>query len=141
MKKSEYELLEEAYLSVSKKTQTPEPRTEEVTTDPNPVVDVGPMDEPAPGVGVSVMDPSAPAPNELDKDTTGTPVSMTAAPEVDLGQEQEEDQMTIDNLNSVRESVIKVAAFCASGGHLEIWAQQKLAIAMDNLAEVARRLH
>ena len=54
--------------------------------------------------------------------------------------ECEEDEMAIDNLNSIRESIMKTAAFCASGGHLEAWQQQKLAIAMDNLASIARSL-
>lgn len=142
MKKSEYELLEEAYLSVSNKNQTPE-TSSEVSTDPNPVVSVGPMDEPAPGVDVNVSEIS-PDTAGIDKDTTGVPVDMTAgdaAPSVDLEQEDEEDQMSLENLNSIRDSIMKIAGACASGGHLEIWAQQKLAIAMDNLAEVARRLH
>ena len=48
--------------------------------------------------------------------------------------------MTISSLHSLRESVMKIASFVISGGHLEPWQQQKLAIAMDGLAEVARRL-
>ena len=55
-------------------------------------------------------------------------------------EESEEDGMTISNLHSIRDSVMKVSSFCAGGGHLETWQQQKLAIAMDNLAEVARRV-
>ena len=48
--------------------------------------------------------------------------------------------MAIDNLSSIRESIIKIACHCGSGGQLESWAQQKLAIAMDNLAGIARSL-
>jgi hypothetical protein len=55
-------------------------------------------------------------------------------------EESEEDEMTITNLDSIRDSITKVASFCSGGGHLESWQQQKLAIAMDNLAEVARRI-
>ncbi len=150
------QMLEEAYLSISKKTQNPEQMSDDVSTNPNSVVDVGPMEEPAPGVSMNLSDTDE-VPNAIDKDTTGVPVSMDSAnssescgcgnvpcscnTDVNLEQEEEEDQMTIDNLNSIRESVMKIATCCASGKHLEIWAQQKLAIAMDNLAEVARRLH
>ena len=148
MLNNDSQMLEEAYLSISKKTQTPDPTNSEVSTDPNSVVNVGPMDEPAPGVDVNMADTDG-GPDAFDKDTTGVPVSMDSADpstacgggtEVNLEQEDEEDQMSIENLNSIRESIVKIAACCASGGHLEIWAQQKLAIAMDNLAEVARRL-
>lgn len=135
------QMLEEAYLSISKKTQSPEQMSDGVSTDQNSVVSVGPMDGPAPGVEMNIPGAGS-SPDPMDNDTTGTPVSMSPdASSVDLEQEDEEDQMTIDNLNSIRESVMKIATCCASGKHLEIWAQQKLAIAMDNLAEVARRLH
>lgn len=50
----------------------------------------------------------------------------------------EEDHILVSNLNSIRESVCKIADFCATGKCLEKWADQKLAIAMDNLAQVAR---
>jgi len=135
------QMLEEAYLSVSKKTQSPVQVSSDVSTDPNSVVSVGPMDGPAPGVEMNIPGAGS-SPDPMDNDTTGAPVSMSSgASSVDLEQEDEEDQMTIDNLNSIRESVMKIATCCASGKHLEIWAQQKLAIAMDNLSEVARRLH
>jgi hypothetical protein len=157
MKKNETDLLQEAYLSITNKMKKPEPETTTVGTEPNPVVDVGPMDEPAPGIDMNMTSGSPEGTSSIDKDTTGTPVSMSPVAsdmscgcedvpcscntDVDLEQEDEEDQMTIDNLNSVRESIVKIASYCAGGGHLETWAQQKLAIAMDNLAEVARRLH
>lgn len=138
-------LLEEAYLSVSKKTANPEPTSaKKVGTEPNDTVEVGPMDEPAPGVDMNMIDSEVQDVEPEDKDTTGASLTMTAvSPEndFDLEQEDEEDQMVIDNLNSIRESIMKIASNCSAGGHLEIWAQQKLAIAMDNLAEVARRLH
>jgi hypothetical protein len=136
MSKNDSQLLEEAYLSIAKKTTAPSD-AETVTTEPNNVVDVGPMDEPAPGVDMNMIDSEVSDIEPEDKDTTGTPVSMSV--NHDIEQEDEEDQMSISNLSSIRESVVKIASFCAGGGHLETWAQQKLAISMDNLAEVARR--
>ncbi len=71
---------------------------------------------------------------------TQEPVApMASAPEVG-GEEDEEHEMAINNLNSIRESIVKIASHCATGEGLEAWAQQKLAIAMDNLASVARSL-
>lgn len=139
MKKKDLEMLEEAYLSIGKKTATEaNPMSEEP-------VNVGPMDEPAPGIEMSVADEpglEATASTEVDPTQIDQTQPSNASPiDVNLGQEDEEDQMTLDNLNSVRESIVKIAGYCGSGGHLETWAQQKLAIAMDNLAEVARRLH
>jgi len=55
--------------------------------------------------------------------------------------EEEIHDMNVDNLNSIRESISKIACVCVQGGSLEPWQQQKIAIAMDNLAEVARRIH
>jgi len=55
--------------------------------------------------------------------------------------ECEEDTMAADNLNSVRESAMKIAQHWANGGRLEAWQQQKLAIVMCSLAEIARSLH
>jgi len=54
--------------------------------------------------------------------------------------ECEEDSMAVDNLNSIRESAMKIAQCWEKGSHLEPWQQQKLAIAMEMLAEVARAL-
>jgi hypothetical protein len=150
MSKKDSQLLEEAYLSIAKKTTAAPSDAETTSTEPNKVVDVGPMDEPAPGVDMNMIDSEVTDVEPEDKDTTGVPVSMSEEPLCDCGsdscncdmeQEDEEDQMSISNLSSIRESIVKIASFCAGGGHLEIWAQQKLAIAMDNLAEVARRLH
>jgi hypothetical protein len=146
MKNNQFKLLEEAYLSITKKRpddSTPMSQeseiSDDVSTDPNSIVSVGAMEEPAPGINMNLSDSGS-----EDNDTSGIPVSMSPDGQCDgdynMEQEDEEDQMTLDNLNSIRESVMKVASFCATGGHLEIWAQQKLAIAMDNLAEVARRL-
>ena len=142
MAKNDFHLLEEAYLSVSKKAPSVSPIDDErgPSVEPNEEVNVGSMDEPAPGTDMMPMINSEVTDVEQeDKDTTGMPVAMSSCG-CDLEQEDEEDQMSIGNLDSIRESIMKIASFCAQGGHLEIWAQQKLAIAMDNLAEVARRL-
>ena len=142
--KKDSQLLEEAYLSISKKTPSVPSDDEAVTTEPNEVVSAGPMDEPAPGVNMDMIDSEVADVAPEDKDTTGMPVSIgvmdSEDDRLDVEDEDEEDAMAIDNLNSIRESIMKIASHCGSGSHLEPWAQQKLAIAMDNLAEVARRL-
>lgn len=148
MLNKETKLLEEAYLSISKKrADVPSDKKEEVTTEPNEVVSAGPMDEPAPGVDMDMVNSEVEDVEPEDKDTTGIPVEMgmdggmMGDPRMSEEDENEEDVMTIENLHSIRESIMKVAAYVASGGHLEPWQQQKLAIAMDNLAEIARRTH
>lgn len=142
--KKDSQLLEEAYLSISKKTPSVPSDEETVSMEPNEVVSAGPMDEPAPGVDMNMIDSEVSDVAPEDKDTTGMPVSIGVIDSEDsrleVSDEDEEDSMAIDNLNSIRESIMKIASFCGSGGHLEPWAQQKLAIAMDNLAGVARSL-
>ena len=142
--KKDSELLEEAYLSISKKAASVPSDDEPVSMEPNEVVSAGPMDEPAPGVDMDMIDSEVSDVAPEDKDTTGMPVSIgvmdSEDSRMDVEDEDEEDAMSIDNLNSIRESIMKIASHCGSGSHLEPWAQQKLAIAMDNLAEVARRL-
>ena len=144
MFKNDAQLLQEAYLSISKKTPSVPSDEETVTTEPNEVVSAGPMDEPAPGVDMDMIDSEVQDVDPADKDTTGVPVSigMMDSEEESCGCDEEDEEvgMAIDNLNSIRESIMKIADFCGSGGHLETWAQQKLAIAMDNLAGVARSL-
>jgi hypothetical protein len=142
--KKDSELLEEAYLSISKKAASVPSDDETVSMEPNEIVSAGPMDEPAPGVDMDMIDSEVSDVAPEDKDTTGMPVSIgvmdSEDSRMDVEDEDEEDAMSIDNLNSIRESIMKIASHCGSGSHLEPWAQQKLAIAMDNLAEVARRL-
>jgi len=65
---------------------------------------------------------------------------MGGDPRLSEEDENEEDEITISNLSSIKESLMKIAMHCGHGYHLEPWQQQKLAIAMDNLAEVARRI-
>jgi hypothetical protein len=138
-------LLEEAYLSVTKKSTSVPSDQETVTTNPNEVVSAGPVNEPAPGVDMDMINSEVADVQPEDKDTTGMPVSMGDGemedPRLSEEDENEEDGMSIENLNSIRESIMKIASHCGTGYHLEPWQQQKLAIAMDNLAEVARRLH
>ena len=142
MSKKDYQLLEEAYISVTKKSTSLPSERETVTTEPNEVVSAGPIDEPAPGVDMDMIDSEVSDVEPEDKDTTGVPVDIMMGGE-DHGHEEqcELDTMAIDNLNSIRESLMKLAMFCSGGNSLEAWQHQKIAIAMDNLAEVARRLH
>jgi hypothetical protein len=134
-------LLEEAYLSINKKMPSLHSDKETVTTEPNDVVSAGAMDGPAPGIDMEMVEP--------DKTpSTDSPVKISIMPSPiedegcceECSGEDEEIDMAIDNLNSIRESIMKIACHCASGAQLETWAQQKLAIAMDNLAGVARSL-
>ena len=140
-------MLQEAYLSISKKMTTVPSDREKVTAEPNDVVYAGPMKEPAPGTDMDMIDSEVQDIEPEDKDTTGVPVSIgvmgpdSGDPRLSVEDEGEEDDMSIDNLHSIKESIMKVAAYVAGGGHLEPWQQQKLAIAMDNLAEIARRIH
>jgi hypothetical protein len=147
-KKTEKQLLEEAYISVTKKTPYISTDKEKISMQPNEVVSSGPVTEPAPGVDMDMISSEVTDVEPEDKDTTGVPVSIAAGgmessmtdPRMSEEDENEEDSMAIQNLHSIRESILKIAAHCAKGDHLEPWMQQKLAIAMDNLAEVARRL-
>lgn len=147
MFKNDTHLLEEAYLSISKKTPVVPSDKEVVTTEPNDTVEVGSMEEPAPGVDMNMINSEVEDVAPEDKDTTGVPVTMIAEPEESgcgCGSSEcdcdEAHEMALDNLNSIRDSIMKIADFCGSGQHLEAWVQQKLAIAMDNLASVARSL-
>lgn len=125
-------LLQEAYLSVSKPmASVPSDEQEEISVEPNTEVSTGPVDELAPTT-VST-DTELNTDNVVNQD-------HSQVDNLSVEDESEEDEMVIDNLASIRESIMKTAAFCASGGHLEPWQQQKLAIAMDNLAAIARSL-
>ncbi len=143
MRKSDTEILQEAYLSMKKPVPTVPSDEEEVTLDASDEVSVGPMDEPAPGTDTTMdsemdmvepqAEPSVPAAVSMEVTAPGDERMSTE-------DEDEEDAMALDNLNSIRESIMKIATHCGSGEHLEPWMQQKLAIAMDNLAGVARAL-
>lgn len=118
-------LLERAYLSISQPVPST-PADEEVVEPETVQNDNLELDG---EVGVEVPGP----------ETAGVELSE---PESDLHAEEcEEDSMAVDNLNSVRESAMKIAQHWEKGGHLETWQQQKLAIVMNTLAEIARSLH
>lgn len=138
-------MLQEAYIAIRKSQNSNFKNNDLPSTDPNEVVSAGPVDEPAPGVDMDMIDSEVEDTSSEEMDTTGMPVSLTSEmpfedPRLSEEDENEEDEMAISNLNSIRESLMKIAAHVASGDHLEPWQQQKLAIAMDNLAEVARRI-
>lgn len=144
MIKNDSYLLEKAYLSITQgnpMNAVPSEDEEEVSTAPNDVVSAGPVDEPAPGVDVNMVEPQAePSVPAAGIQMSPEPAMPGGDDRMSSGDEDEEDAMAIDNLNSIRESIMKIASFCGSGNHLEPWQQQKLAIAMDNLAGVARAL-
>jgi hypothetical protein len=138
---SDYELLEKAYLSIAKKipsVPSDEP-TSLPSTEPNEIVSSGPVDEPAPGVDMDMLSSPEPEIGGLEEPSLESP-SIGGDPRLEVEDEDQEDDISISNLNSIRESIMKIASHCASGNHLEPWQQQKLSIAMDNLADVARRI-
>ena len=53
--KKDSQLLEEAYLSISKKAASVPSDDETVSMEPNEVVSAGPMDEPAPGIDMDMI--------------------------------------------------------------------------------------
>lgn len=123
------ENITEAYLSVTGKTpKVPGDEPIAPGTEPNDTVSVGPMEPTSRETLANAIPP------------TPTAGVMTPDNRLDIGDEEEEDSLTIENLNSIRESIAKVACYCACGNHLEPWQQNKLAIAMDNLAEIARKV-
>lgn len=140
-------LLEKAYLAIkSPLVQTPSDEKEEnevtLTREENPMVSTDPVVEPAPSGEpmVSVGSAATTEPTATMTEPSMSEPSMTDGSCSCGEEENEEHEMTLDNLNSIRESIMKIAAYCGSGQGLEPWQQQKLAIAMDNLAGVARAL-
>jgi hypothetical protein len=147
--------LEEAYLSMVKRPALP-------STDTEGTVSTSPVKEIAPGVKVSVVDSTEDESCDMcgddtqcecsaeESDTTGQPVTMGVVDHEEHGMEgdsrfsandeDEEDDMTIDNIHSIKESLMKISLAVAAGVHLEPWQQFKVAIVMDNLASVARSL-
>jgi hypothetical protein len=128
MRQKDELLLEKAYLSISKPvpgvpSEEEIPELNDVGADVESHIDDGSEDM-LDGVS-DVVSGDTMAPDTID--------SLSS-------EESEEDEMVISNLDSIRESITKIASFCSGGGHLESWQQQKLAVAMDNLAEVARRI-
>lgn len=142
-------LLQEAYLSVLKKRITVPSDEEKVTPYANSSVSTSPVRELAPSPEIE-DDYSEDEDSQEEHDTTGTPVSMEihnhkgstmhGDGRFSVNDEDEEDDMTIDNVHAIKESLLKIAIAVTSGIHLEPWQQQKLAIVMDNLASIARSL-
>lgn len=146
-------LLEKAYLSIAKpmSSSLASSKDTEPSKEVEEIISAGPVDEPAPGVDVEMVkdEPSSvqnsvemlpETPPEVSLEVPSEMIAQSTEDDSVSEEEREEDEMAIDNLNSIRESIMKIASFCATGGHLETWQQQKLAIAMDNLAGVARSL-
>lgn len=143
-------LLQEAYLSVIKKgavnsmNSNPSMRLNKETVSTSPVKEL------APGVDTEDHYSSEEECTCEETDTTGAPISMEVHSNhgskmegdtrFSTSDEDEEDDMTIDNLHSIKESLLKIAMAVSSGVHLEPWQQFKVAIVMDNLASVARSL-
>lgn len=137
-------LLEKAYLAVKKPmVGVPSDEQSEEIMDASVDPSLDSM-EPTNAIQEPEASPSV-EPNAMDVVSgmpTQEPVApMAGAPEAGCDcEEDEEHEMAISNLNSIRESIMKIASHCATGEGLEAWAQQKLAIAMDNLASIARSL-
>lgn len=151
--------LQEAYLSVIKKTL---PAPTNVQRAP---VSTSPVREIAPGLKTQTHSPYEEESgcemcgeqgcecSAEENDTTGQPVAMQVVHGHDeesdshhmegdvrfsTSDEDEEDDMTIDNIHSIKDSLMKISLAVASGVHMEPWQQTKLAIVMDNLASIAR---
>lgn len=148
--------LEEAYLSMLKKPSSSTDMSDDS-------VSTSPVKEIAPGLKIKTVtttpedhacevcgDESCECESEGQSDTTGHAVTMGTVGHEEHGMqgdvrfsadaENEEDDMTIDNIHSIKESLMKISLAVASGVHLEPWQQFKVAIVMDNLASVARSL-
>lgn len=146
MKNQDEYLLERAYLSISQPMKSVPADKEEVVLS-EPVVDFEDdegddweedSEESCGECGeCEICSSTAKAINPLIFPPAPSPDSLSTR---HRSEEQDEDDMVISNLSSIRDSINKVSGYCATGGHLETWQQYKLAIAMDNLAEVARRL-
>jgi hypothetical protein len=140
MKTKDSLLLERAYLSINQKIpsipsdeQEKDELSDEIDIHDSEDEELSPEEETIEDVG------GDPMPTEMPVSITEP--SIASAPlSIDDCCDDETHDMKVDNLNSIRESVTKIATVCAQGGSLEVWQQQKIAIAMDNLAEVARRI-
>jgi len=128
-------LLEKAYLSIAQ--QVPSVPSDEEEIEPeleqndNTEID-GRIGDEVPGPEEPVIDDELHSPAEVGMEEPSL--------NDEEHEEMEEDRMAVDNLNSVRESAMKIANHWSQGSRLSPWQQQKLAIAMELLAEVARAL-
>lgn len=140
MNSKDFVLLEKAYLSIAQKMPSVPSDEESVSIEPNEMTSTGPVDEPAPNTDTLMTSPEEEMPPSMEDSGISPAIGGLEDDRLDVEDENEEDTMVIDNLNSIRESIMKIAKHCASGGHVEPWQQEKLAICMDNLAEIARRI-
>lgn len=153
--------LEEAYLSVTKNSLS--------YPDSKKTISTSPVKELAPTLSVDTHEPVDELDTQHDEeygcdscgqsdcncgssdsDTTGHSLAMGMMDHPEHGMEgdsrfstndeDEEDDITVDNIHSIKESLMKISMAVASGVHLEPWQQFKLAVVMDNLASVARSL-
>ena len=124
-------LLEKAYLSISQ--PVPSVPSDEEVMEPE-------MEHDTPGASVEMMEPEMGCGCEGEGECTCGDDMHNPEAELSVEDEHEEDTMAVDNLNSVRESTMKIAQYWEQGGHLEPWQQQKLAIVMSYLADIARAL-
>lgn len=128
-------LLEKTYLSMSKKlASVPSDAT---SSDEMPFRGSEVSMHPEMAISPEEPEPISPQDDEVSLSTLSNDLFSSEENECD----DEEHEMIIDNMNSIRESITKIADYCMTGNGLEPWQSQKLAIAMDNLAEIARRLH
>jgi hypothetical protein len=128
-------LLEKTYLSMSKKLAS-------VPSDVVPGEEMslnGLEASDHPEMPLSLEAPVSISPREEEVSLSSLANNIFSSEETEC--DDEEHEMIIDNMNSIRDSITKIADFCMTGKGLEPWQSQKLAIAMDNLAEIARRLH
>ena len=153
------DLLQEAYLSVLKKSTVVPSDREKISTNASSSVSTSPIKELAPKQDTESAyseeddfeeDDFEEDDFEEEHDTTGIPVSMEVHgghessmhgdKRFSVNDEDEEDDMTIDNLHSIKDSLMKIAMAVSAGVHMEPWQQFKIAIVMDNLASIARSL-
>lgn len=157
-------MLQEAYLSVAKGKPYIPLNKETVSTDPNKIVSAGPLKEPAPGIKVDWHEEACDTCEQEEcechneehfdderHDTTGIPVVISTTDKhghhseegdarFSADDEDEEDDIVVDNLHSIKESLLKISLAVRMGVHLEPWQQSKLTVVMDNLASIARSI-
>lgn len=159
----QHRTLEEAYLSVTNNSLSYPERKKTVST--SPVREIAPGVQFDTIEAEDDLEASSPIDSnagcevcgDLDckcgteeHDTTGHALTMGSIDHPEHGMEgdsrfstndeDEEDDITIDNIHSIKESLMKISLAVASGVHLEPWQQFKLAVVMDNLASVSRSL-
>jgi len=140
MKNKDSILLEKAYISMTQKIPSvPSDEKNDSETVDNVIAKHDLEDTMPSNVGADVSVEATPS--EVSEEPSQISLSDLFSKTQENSNDDSIHDMNIDNLNSIRESIVKIASFCSSGCELEVWQQQNIAIAMDNLNEVARRLH